>query len=331
MSNKPLPVVDEAYTQRIFTALAAMEVSLDGDPLAHGPKRMNAKIAVCRNHLDRCQQIYLQMSNDLHVLNRAMRLAKVEFDLRMQDMLTNDPETRAGRSVRDREAIATMKLRDERESMATIESSISDLDAVMTVVKAKRDDLKDILGRIRDQLKLCQEEIGLGGRWGTAPAPGQRVPSRAQASGVDPSILAILDETPGEGEASLTDLERIVNASLAAQGRADAETHAAVEDEQLPPPPAEIVVSDIVDVSDLVIEADVPPAPPVEVAASSVVVPAPTPAVEASAPAPTGADAEFDAFLSDLDDKPAKSGGTVTAPPSSVSEIDLDDLIGSLS
>jgi len=326
MSTKPLPVVDEGYTQRIFTALAAMEVSLDGDPLAHGPKRMNSKIAVCRNHLDRCQQIYLQMSNDLHVLNRAMRLAKVEFDLRMQDMLTNDPETRAGRSVRDREAIATMKLRDEREAMATIESSISDLDAVMTVVKAKRDDLKDILGRIRDQLKLCQEEIGLGGRWGTAPAPGQRVPSRAQASGVDPSILAILDETPGEGEASLTDLERIVNASLAAQGRADA----AVDHEYLPPPPAEIIVSDFVEVSDIVVESDVPPAPPVEVATSSVVVPAPTPAVDSTATAPAGSDAEFDAFLSDLDDKPAKPSGTVPTPPSSVSEIDLDDLIGSL-
>ncbi|NBR66902.1 MAG: hypothetical protein EBT79_06415, partial [Actinobacteria bacterium] len=242
MSTSTMPVVDEAYTQRIFTALASMEVSLDSDPLSHGPKRMNSKIAVCRNHLDRCQQIYLQMSNDHHVLNRAMRLSKVEFDLRMQDMLTNDPETRAGRSVRDREAIATMKLRDEREAMATIESSISDLDAVMTVVKAKRDDLKDILGRIRDQLKLCQEEIGLGGRWGTAPAPGQRVPALAKATGVDPSLLAILDETPGEGDASLTDLERIVNASLAAQGRADAETlAAAADDEQLPPPPSEIV------------------------------------------------------------------------------------------
>jgi hypothetical protein len=325
MSPKTLPVVDEAYTQRVFTALSAMEVALDSDPLSHGPKRMNAKIAVCRNHLDRCQQIYLQMSNDHHVLNRAMRLAKVEFDLRMQDMLTNDPETRAGRSVRDREAIATMKLRDERESMATIESSISDLDAVMTVVKAKRDDLKDTLGRIRDQLKLCQEEIGLGGRWGTAPAPGQRVPSPAGASGVAPHLLAILDETPGDGDASLTDLERIVNASLAAQGRADAETHAAAADEaeQLPPPPAEIIVSDIVDVSDMVLETDVPLPPPVE-AATHIADPHP-------APASTGADAEFDAFLSDMDDKPSKSPkSSASAPAPGVSDIDLDDLIGSL-
>lgn len=317
MTTKPLPVVDEAYAQRIFAALTAMEVTLDADPIAHGPKRMNAKIAVCRNHLDRCQQIYLQMSNDHHVLNRAMRTAKVEFDLRMQDMLTNDPETRAGRSVRDREAIATMKLRDERESMATIESSISDLDAVMTVVKAKRDDLKDILGRIRDQLKLCQEEIGLGSRWGSAPAPGQAVPSRAVGMGVDPTLLAEVSSLPGDDEVSLSDLDKYVQASLKSQGRSDeivvdptpkpeSEPEAVVAPvEYLPDPPAEIVV-------------------PEAVVAAPVVV---TPAV-VNHPAGTGIDADFDSFLSDLGDGADNAKASV---PSVASEIDLDDLIGSLS
>lgn len=320
MSTKPLPVVDESYAQRIFAALTAMEVTLDADPIAHGPKRMNAKIAVCRNHLDRCQQIYLQMSNDLHVLNRAMRTAKVEFDLRMQDMLTNDPETRAGRSVRDREAIATMKLRDERESMATIESSISDLDAVMTVVKAKRDDLKDILGRIRDQLKLCQEEIGLGSRWGSAPAPGQAVPSRSAGVGVDPTLLAEVASLPGEDEVSLSDLDKYVQASLKSQGRSEEFTPSPTPEpepesvvppvEYLPDPPAEIVVPDLA--------AEPVVAPPTEVAPVPVVNP----------PAGSGVDADFDTFLSDLDEGASKAK---TSTPSVASEIDLDDLIGSLS
>jgi len=326
MSIKTLPVIDEAYTQGVFTALGAMEVSLDADPLAHGPKRMNAKIAVCRNHLDRCQQIYLQMSNDLHVLNRAMRLAKVEFDLRMQDMLTNDPETRAGRSVRDREAIATMKIRDEREAMATIESSISDLEAVMTVTKAKRDDLKDILGRIRDQLKLCQEEIGLGNRWGTAPAPGARIPNRGHGVGVDPLVLAAIDSIPAaDGEVSLSDLERFVQLSLTAQGRID-EILVEPEEEEptvLPDSPAEIIVTP----EDPVVEEA--PAPVVEV---EVQTPAPVAAT------PSDSDAEFDSFLNDLDDKPTKAKVKVVTPSPAVSlpvnsdasDIDLDDLIGSL-
>lgn len=318
MSTKPLPVVDEAYAQRIFAALTAMEVTLDADPIAHGPKRMNAKIAVCRNHLDRCQQIYLQMSNDHHVLNRAMRTAKVEFDLRMQDMLTNDPETRAGRSVRDREAIATMKLRDEREAMATIESSISDLNAVMTVVKAKRDDLKDILGRIRDQLKLCQEEIGLGSRWGSAPAPGQAVPPRSAGVGIDPTLLAEVTSLPGDDEVSLSDLDKYVQASLKSQGRSEEfalsptpEPEAVAEPiEYLPDPPAEIVVPDRTVEPVAAPPAEVPPAPAV------------------NPPAGSGVDADFDTFLSDLDDGAGKAKAST---PSIASEIDLDDLIGSLS
>jgi hypothetical protein len=284
---------------------------------------MNAKIATCRNHLDRCQQIYLQMSHDLHVLNRAMRTTKVEFDLRMQDMLTNDPETRAGRSVRDREAIATMKLRDERESMATMESSISDLDAVMTVVKAKRDDLKDILGRIRDQLKLCQEEIGLGSRWGSAPAPGQVVPSRHSGMGIDPTLLAEVANLPGDDEVSLSDLDKYVQASLRVQGRSEDFTPSPLVEPEAPPtpveylpdPPAEIIVPDLVDPEPEpapVTEADVPPPPPPVV----------------NPPAGSGIDADFDTFLSDLDDGAGKVQSSTT---SVASEIDLDDLIGSLS
>ena len=328
MSDKPLPEVDEAYAQRIFAALSAMEVTLDFDPIAHGPKRMNAKIAVCRNHLDRCQQIYLQMSNDLHVFNRAMRTTKVEFDLRMQDMLTNDPETRAGRSVRDREAIATMKLRAERESMATMESSISDLEAVMTVVKAKRDDLKDILGRIRDQLKLCQEEIGLGSRWGSAPAPGQVVPSRLAGMGIDPTLLAEVANLPGDDEVSLSDLDKYVQASLRVQGRSEDFTPSPLVEpeatptpvEYLPDPPAEIVVPGFVVPG--FVEPEPEPAPVTEAVAP----PPPPPVV--NPPAGSGIDADFDTFLSDLDDGAGKAQSSTTSVSS---EIDLDDLIGSLS
>jgi len=303
-----LPVVDEAYGRRIFSALNEMEVSLDADPIAHGPKRMNAKIAVCRNHLDRCQQIYLQMSSDLHALNRAMRQKKVEFDLQLQDMLTNDPETRAGRSVRDREAVATMKLRNEREEMALIESSISDLDAVMVVVKAKRDDLKDTLGRIRDQLKLCQEEIGLGGRWGSAPAPGQAVPARSESRGIDPMLLANMDEIPSDGEISMSDLDKFVEVSLKVQGRTNEITPVVVPEpvntpiEYLPDPPAEIIV-------------------PKEILSPSVYV---------ALPPATAATADVDSFLDEVVTDSRRASASTSTPAASVSDIDLDDLIGSL-
>lgn len=243
MPKNNLPVIDAAYTEAIFQALATMDVTLDTDPLAHGPKRMNGKIATCRNFLDRCQQLFIQVSNHQHILKRAGRVAQLEFNMKLQDMLANDPETRAGRSLRDREAIATMKLRDEREQMSDIESSTEDLDTVMSVIKAKRDDLKDILNRIRDQLKLCQEELNLGGRWGGVRYTA--TPHRTYQTGaVDPAALALLDEIPGDGDASISDIERIVQASLAQQ-------HAAEESQSDTPALAPVTESDTPPIDDI--------------------------------------------------------------------------------
>lgn len=166
-----LPVIDEAYTRRIYDSLTAMEVELDSDPLQYGPKRLNGKVAATRRHLSRCQQIYMQMADDLQRLNRAHRALKLDYDLQMQDMLSNDPDVRSNKNIRDREAVANTKLRVEREQMSQIEMAQSDIESVLSIVKAKREDLKDIQGRIRDQVKLCQEEIGLGAGWGSRPPP----------------------------------------------------------------------------------------------------------------------------------------------------------------
>lgn len=297
-----IPSVDEAYTQRVFSALMEMEVPLDADPLSMGPKRLNGKIALCRQHLEHCNRIYLQVSNDLRTLNRSLRSTKVTFDLQMQDLLANDPETRAGRNVRDREAIATMKLRDTRELMATIESNIQDLDAVMSVVKAKRDDLRDIQGRIRDQLKLCQAEIEMGGVWGSALPPGQRPVAMPTKPRIDPAILAAVDTLPGaDQDLDLSDLEKFTNAALRYAGR-DAEIVPATPTTPTVPEPVAVVPT-----------------------------PAPAPVPQATAPLPqvTGTDKEFDALLNDLfsDDASSAKPPTPAPNPKDVSDIDLDDLL----
>lgn len=172
--SRVLELVDDIYLKKIFQSLSEMDVDLDGDPLRYGPKRLNGKVAACRRHLNRCQQIYLQVSADLQQLSRELRKTRLDYDLAFQDLLSNDPDVRAGRSVRDREAMASTKLRDERETISNMEACTTDLEAALQVIRSKRDDLKDIQGRIRDQIKLCQEEINLGGMWGSAPPPDKR-------------------------------------------------------------------------------------------------------------------------------------------------------------
>lgn len=355
MSDSSLPQVNDPYVRRVFDSLSKMDVDLDSDPMMYGPKRMIAKVALCRDHLSRCQQIFLQVSDDLHRLNRAHRKAKLDFDLQMQDLLANDPDVRAGKNVRDREAVATMKLRSDREEIANIESSIQDLEAVMSVVKAKREDLKDIQGRIRDQVKLCQEEIGLGGKWGSAPPPGARTPNLDAAPKVDRAALETLNEVMGglEGESSVSDLEQFVMKELAGQvGQVGEEDDHSEEAPAPTPVKSEPVKSEpAVEVKATPVQPAAPAPAPVQPAApvveeaedplggflSSEEEPEThLPNVEAK-PEPSASTStspeEIDNFFNDLDvdaPAPAKSGqkAATAAPPPLSNDIDLDDLIG---
>lgn len=162
------PSVDPARIEKFYRDLSTMQLDLDADPLALGPKRINQKTSECRGFLSKTERMFLEVSQDLHWYKREHRRALADFELAVQDLMTNDPEVRAGRNITDREAIAHTKLRSDRERISVLQFASEDLEAVLSVIRTKRNDLKDIASRLRDQIKICQEEISLGGRWGTS-------------------------------------------------------------------------------------------------------------------------------------------------------------------
>jgi hypothetical protein len=167
----------------VFTELADMQMDLDDDPIRFGPKRLNAKVAGCKRLVSRCTEIEINLSTICAKILRKQRVAETELELLMQDLLASDPEVRAGRSVRDREAIANTKLRDELAWARVVTDAVEEIKNAISILKAKKTDLKDTQGRLRDQVRLIQEEIALGSAWGTAPPPGLRVslPREAEA------------------------------------------------------------------------------------------------------------------------------------------------------
>jgi seryl-tRNA synthetase len=82
-------------------------------------------------------------------------------------LIAEDPHVRSGRSQAEREAFAQSRLSELTSEMDDLKLNVNDLDELIKVIKAKRSDLKDLQGRLKDQLKLCQEQIGLGQRWGS--------------------------------------------------------------------------------------------------------------------------------------------------------------------
>ena len=171
----------------VFVELVDLMMDLDDDPIRFGPKRLIGKVAKCKRLVSRCTEIEINLSTIAAKLLRKQRVADAELELLMQDLLASDPEVRAGRSVRDREAIANTKLKDERALARLISECVEELKGAITVVKTKKIDLKDTQGRLKDQARLVQEEIALGNTWGTAPPPGLKVslPSEPEAYSKD--------------------------------------------------------------------------------------------------------------------------------------------------
>lgn len=197
--------IDPGWIDGVYTLLGVLEIELDPDPLIYGPKRLNAKVAEARNMLRKCESVFLQVSHDLHRFSRALRVSTAKLNLAKDYLFANDPETRAGRNVADREAIATMKLQDKVKEVHRLETGTEDLKSLMIVIKAKRADLRDAQGRLRDQIRLCQEEIGLGGRWGS---------QRPNAPDIAPESSPIVE---------MDDIDRMLQA-------VDGEMHLSIED-----------------------------------------------------------------------------------------------------
>ena len=171
MTQSKGPVVDEARIARTYDVLGGMHVKLDPNPIEYGPKRFNNKIAETRALLTRLEQIFLQLSEDLHWFRRDVLRKKTTYELDKRNLLVKNMNVRAGRSQTERDTLADVELSEQLEELGLLEVTIQDLEMLMIVIKAKRTDLKDIQGRMRDQLKLIEHDISMNARWGHSLPP----------------------------------------------------------------------------------------------------------------------------------------------------------------
>lgn len=206
---------DTAHIDRIYEEISGMAVDLDDDPIRYGPKRVTGKVASAKKLVSRCTDIEIALSRDLNTLNRKMRSAQADLELATQELLFKDPEVRAGRSVKDREAIATMKLRDETKLVQDVEQAVEEVKSAILVVKTQKADLKDTQSRLRDQIRLIHEEISLGSMWGSAPAPDEKdikpIRSQGVASSTSGKLIDDVLAADDEDDDDYSDLNGIAS------------------------------------------------------------------------------------------------------------------------
>lgn len=167
-----LPVVDETRIESFYSNLGEMTVSLDADPLQFGPSRLNSKVADVRAMMTRCEQMVLQVSKDLHAYRREHRRYRLEYEVRESELLATDPDVRGRSNLTDRKAVIAQKLKPELSLINSLAFSIQDLETLEKVATTKRQDLRDLTNRLKDQVMLCKEQLGMGDRWGRKGAQG---------------------------------------------------------------------------------------------------------------------------------------------------------------
>jgi len=160
-------MITQEYIDRIYGQLTKMDVQLDADPIEFGPSRLNKKVSEVRGHLSSTEKVFMEVSHNLQKIKRSLLVKQTEYNLEQTQLIANDPHVRSGRSQKEREALASTRLVHIQTKINDLTLSTHDLEDLITVIKAKRADLKDLQGRLRDQLKLCLEQIALGQRWGT--------------------------------------------------------------------------------------------------------------------------------------------------------------------
>jgi cellulose biosynthesis protein BcsQ len=196
LTNQKVPVVDHERLTQVYGELKGMTIKLDPNPIDYGPTRFNNRIAKVRALLTRVEQIFLQASEDLHWYKRRARAKRTMYELERRDLMINDPKCRVGRSQGEREALADVQLRAQIEAIEDLSSKAEDLEILMIVIKSKRTDLKDIQGRMRDQMKLIEHDLGMGARWGKEAPPSLINDSMNDIT----SLLANVDVAPASDD-----------------------------------------------------------------------------------------------------------------------------------
>lgn len=164
------PTLDDKRIAELYREFESMQIELDSDPVAFGLRRLNSKVAEVRTLLTRCEQIALQLQQELHGHMRRLRQKQADYELLEQSALANDPDIRGRSSISDRKAAIASKYRVERQAIAEINFVIQDLTMLITVVNTKRTDLKDTQTRLKDQITLSRDEVNLTHRkWGQNP------------------------------------------------------------------------------------------------------------------------------------------------------------------
>lgn len=158
--------MDDSRMDEIFEFIDNANVDLDEDPIRKGPKYLNNMVAKCRNLMNEVQKFERETAREELLMERQLNKLESEYEMRYNDLMSNNPDVIRQPSAKDREAKVNDILKDLRSDIQVVKMMLTDLGHVETVIQSKMRELKDVNRDLRLQIRLVEDEIQIGNFWG---------------------------------------------------------------------------------------------------------------------------------------------------------------------
>ena len=152
--------LDANKIKLILEEISRYDIELVPDPTLpqYGNKYIQECLAKCRAYLNRVQYYY-QMSKTFEKnIKSQLRLAELDYDLKISQKLADDEFVRRQPSIEDRKALAASMLRDEITGMAELKVQLLDVEESVKIIKMKYEHLKGTAQDIKLQRNLVKDD-----------------------------------------------------------------------------------------------------------------------------------------------------------------------------
>lgn len=145
---------------KILEEIAGYEIGLVEDPTLSefGIKYIQQCVSKCRQYLNRVQY-YLQVcSGQEKTIKKTIFILETDLDLKMKNLITDDPIVRRQPSITDRIAAATSQLIVEHNALSDARIKHQELVETIKIIKMKHRELQSTSSDIKMQRQLIKDE-----------------------------------------------------------------------------------------------------------------------------------------------------------------------------
>lgn len=145
---------------QILDEIANYQVDLVEDPTLpeYGVKYLHKIVAKCRNYLNRTQHYIQSVGKAEKKLRVDVQHKEMDIDLKLNNLLAENPIVKKQPSIADRKALAATMLKDDNDELTKFKLELLDVQETLKLIKMKYTDLQHTNNDIKMQRQLVKDD-----------------------------------------------------------------------------------------------------------------------------------------------------------------------------